>query len=284
MAADTGVVQAGGDGSGRPSTATRVVTDGAADLPPGAPAVAVVRGPVHVGGRAWDGDPGRFWAGIGAGQELPATEAPSVEQLTAAYTDAGEVLAVHVSSELSRTVVHARQAAAAVRSPVRVVDSRSLSVGTGLVVMAAAEAVAAGVDGDRLAGMVEGWVDQLHVHAVIDDVRFLVDRGRAGLVGPGAGHHARRRVVAVKGHVIPIRQVRHRDEAIGELVGHAREHAAGGVTRWAVGHGDAADVGEFVERMIAVFGSGPSYVTLLGPPVGAHMGPRALVVGFFSGA
>lgn len=265
---------------------TRVVTDGAADLPNELAArlrIEVVRGPVWFGENRWQGEPSEFWAALRHGERLPATEAPSVEQLTAAYGTDGPVLAVHVSAELSRTVAHARSAAcAAGEVAVEVVDTRSLSVGTGLVAVAASEAVGAGVEWNRLRELVSGWVDAVHVHAVIDDVAFLVRGGRAGLVAAKVSKHAHRHVVAVKGHVIPVRQVRHRGEAIREMIAHAREHTADGVTRWAVGHGAAGDVDEVVGRLCGVFGCDPEFVTLLGAPVGSHMGPGAIAVAFFS--
>ena len=264
---------------------TRVVTDGAADLPEeliASAQVTVVRGPVHLGDRRWQGDVRQFWADLEQGAQLPATQAPSVEQLVGAYRRDGPVLAVHVAGELSRTVAHAREAAAATSGTVRVVDTRSLSVGTGLVALAAARAAQAGADVGHLEAMTVRLVDELHVHALIDDARLLVQGGRAGLVAAKLGRHTHRHVVAVKGHVIPIRQLRHRSEAIRELIAHVREHATGGVSNWAVGHGDASDVDEFVERLASVLGCEPSYVTMLGAPVGSHVGPRSLVVGFFS--
>lgn len=265
---------------------TRVVTDGAADLPTAiteASGISVVRGAVCLGGRSWQaGDLGEFWAELQKGPDLPSTQAPTVEQLADAYAGEEPVLAVHVSSQLSRTVDHANKAAALSDVPVQVVDSRSLGVGTGLLGLAAVEAVQAGAGVGRLGEMVSNWVDQLHVHALIDDTEFLVRGGRAGLVAARVERHAHRYVVAVRGHVIPIRQVRHRPEAVRELLAHVREHVASGVSRWAVGHGCATDVDEFVERLAGLFGCDPAYVTLLGAPVGSHMGPRSLVVGFFS--
>lgn len=263
-----------------------MVTDGAADLPDRLAAglnIEVVRGPVCFGENRWRGVPGEFWAALRHGERLPATEAPSVEQLAAAYGQAsGPVLAAHVSGELSRTVAHARAAAVASAGEVEVVDTRSLSVGTALVVAAAGEAVAAGVEEDRLRELVSGLVDAVHVHAVIDDVEFLVRGGRAGLVAAKVSKHAQRHVVAVKGHVIPVCQVRRRGEAIREMIAHVREHTTEGVSRWAVGHGDASDVDEVVGRLCGLFCSDPAFVTLLGAPVGSHLGPGAVVVGFFS--
>lgn len=266
---------------------TRVVTDGAADLPADLAerlGITVVRGAVRLGGQPWQGDVEEFWSQLGRGPQLPATEAPAADDLATAYRGDDPVLGVHVSSQLSKTFAHARAAADMVPTAVEVIDSRSLSVGTGLVAVAAAEAVGAGLEGQELGSALRGWVDQLHVHAVIDDVGFLVHGGRAGLVAARVSRHAHRHVVAVKGHVIPICQVRHRAAAVRELIAHVREHVGGGVARWAVGHGAAPDVDEFTARLAGLFGSDPSMVTLLGAPVGSHMGPRSLVVAFFSDA
>jgi fatty acid-binding protein DegV len=120
---------------------TRVVTDGAADIPEAlisSANITVVRGTVRLGDRPWQGDLGQFWAELEKGPELPATDAPSVEQLADAYAGEEPVLAVHVSAELSRTLAHGEEAAAAGAATVQVVDSRSLSIGTGLVALAAA--------------------------------------------------------------------------------------------------------------------------------------------------
>lgn len=262
--------------------------------------IGIVRGPVHFAGDEADrsGDVDGFWAAIRRGERLPVTEAPSSEQLAHAYAGEGPVVAVHVSSQLSRTVEHARAAAAlrtgieagietsigavAAEARVEVVDSRSLGVGTGLVAVSVAQAAGAGVECAELVRLARKWSDEMHVHAVIEDVAFLVKGGRAGLVAAKASGRGQRHVVAVKGHAIPIRQLRHRGEAIREMISHIREHVPRGATRWALGHGDAADVAEVVERLVAVFDSDPAWVVPLGPPVGAHMGPGAIAVGFAS--
>lgn len=266
---------------------TRIVTDSAADLPGSlvdSAGITVARGVVRLGDKVWEGAEEQFWSEIGRGPDPPATEAPSVAALAAAYRGDGPVLAIHVSGELSGTLAHATEAAKNVETSVQVIDSRSLSVGTGLVAFAAAQAARAGVEGDRLVEMTERSVDQLHVHAVIDDVTFLVHGGRAGLVTAKVDKHAHRHVIAVKGHVIPIRQVRHRADAIHELIDHVSDHVGSGISRWAVGHGDAIDVEQFVGRLEAVFACDPTYVTLLGAPIGSHLGPRSLVVSFLSDA
>lgn len=266
---------------------TRIVTDTAADLPRSfaeSADITVARGSVRLGGQQWHGEAEDFWSALAQASDLPATDAPSTATLAAAYSGEEPVLAVHVSAELSRTLANAREAAQSAPVKVDVIDSRSLSVGTGIIALAASEAVQAGVCGDRLLAMAEKWVDQLHTHAVIDDVSFLLNGGRAGLVAAKIHRRSQRHVIAVKGHAIPISEVHHRNEAVRELIDHVRDHVGTGISRWAVAHGDAADVDRFVERLESVFCCNPTFVTLLGAPVGSHLGPRSLLVSFLSDA
>jgi hypothetical protein len=102
-----------------------------------------------------------------------------------------------------------------------------------------------------------------------------------GLLDSAAARHGRQ-LIAVKGHAIPWAG-RDRRRAVGELLDHiAHNHVRHGVQHWAVAHGDDADVDDFVERARRLFGTPPSFVTLLGPPVGTHAGPDALVLGLLT--
>ena len=92
--------------------------------------------------------PEKFYQRLSHVSQLPVTSPPSLESLIATYEALAEthdgILSVHLSADYSRTVDIARQAAAAVDIPVEVIDSRSVSMGTGFVVLAAAHARAAG--------------------------------------------------------------------------------------------------------------------------------------------
>jgi DegV family protein with EDD domain len=263
----------------------RIVTDGGADLPPelaDSLGIGVVRGAIHFGEELWEGSSEEFWRRIRGGGSSPSTSPPAAETLADAFVGQGLVCAIHVSAELSRTEAHARQAAVPTGDGVYVVDSRSLSVGTGLVAMVAAQAAAADLDFESIKTLAGHLVEQVHVYAVIDAVDYLVRGGRAGLLDTHGLKQGASQVVAIKGHAIPLRQVKGRRRAIDELLSHVAEHAEHGISRWAVGHGDAADIDAFVSRATQVLKSGPEFVVLLGPSVGAHAGPDALVVGFLS--
>jgi DegV family protein with EDD domain len=271
------------DQSGR---LTRVVTDGAADVPVEVArrlAITAVPGMVHFGEEVFVGEAPEFWRRVRAGGPPPSTAPPTVAALAAAFAGEEPALAIHVSAELSRTEDHARAAAGRVPNAVRVIDSRSMSVGTALLAITAAEAAHAGLDLADLHDTVCGLVERVHVHAVIDAVDYLLGAGRAGLLDTTAIRHGARQVVAVKGHAILLRQTRDRHRAIRELLDHlARDHVPLGVDRWAIGHGDAADVDAFVTEAGLAFGTPPSFVALLSPTVGTHTGPDALVVGLLA--
>lgn len=263
----------------------RIVTDGAADLPEGmaeALGIRVVRGPVHLNGSDWRGSVEEFWRVVHTGQQAPSTGPPGREAFTEAFAGPDPVCAVLVSSELSRTVEHAK-AAAGENQRIHVVDSRSLSVGTGLVATALARAAAADVGFEPVKHLARRLVDEVHLHAVIEDVGYLLRGGRAGLVDAHAKPGSRY-VVAVKGHVIPLERAKDRHGAIRHLLDHLADHQGHGIEHWAVGHGDAADADEFTGRVEKRLARPPEFVVPLGPSVGAHAGPGALVLGFLARA
>lgn len=261
----------------------RVVTDAAADVPDDVAArlgITVVSGRVRFGDAPWGGSAGEFWRRIRADGPAPVTSPPSVEDFSHVFVGDAPVLAVHLSRELSSTVDHARTAAVAAETAgvgVTVVDSRSVSVGTGLVAVGAAEGAALEVDDDDVVRLAERLAARVHVHAVIADVAFLVRGGRAGLIErPGRRKHCQ--VLAVQGHAITLGQHRNPVSARRHLVEHLEEHAERGVDRWAAAHADAPDIETLVARVAKLFGAEPAFVVPLDPAVGTHTGPGAIVV------
>lgn len=258
----------------------RVVTDAGADLPASlaeALGIRIVHGAVHFGTELWQGSEQEFWEAVRRGGPAPSTSPPTAAALAEAFSGAEFVCSIHVSAELSRTVEHAKEAAAGAES-VHVVDTRSLSVGTGLVAVAAAEAAELNTGFHQVKALVRRLVDQAHVYAVIEDVSFLIRGGRAGLIGASAKPGSRQ-VLAVRGHAIPLGHARDRPGAIRELLHHVAGHGGHSVDRWAVGHGDADDAEDFVGRARRQLGRAPSFVVPLGPAVGTHAGPGALILG-----
>lgn len=271
-----------------------VVTDGAVDVPGEileSPHFCTVAAEVDVDHVPFTGTVEEFWMTSRRGRR-PSTRPPTVSALAEAYSRSREVIAVHVSRPLSATMARADEAAAlAARSgtTVTVVDSRSISVGAGLLVAAIHDAAVhpgSARSYATLRALAEDLPGRLHTFALVQDVASLRRSDRAGLL-PNAhlsGSHPL--VMAVRGRVVVLGQSRQRATARRELVRHLRHVATRpgpGIEAWALGHGDASDIEAVADELAEATGRPASFISPIDATVGAHLGPDALVVGALSG-
>ncbi len=260
-----------------------LVVDAAVDLPPDlrdSPRVRVASQDIWCGEQPFEGDRDRFWVALRAGERF-ATTAPTLGALCAAYEGGGGVCAVHVSGELSATVARAREAAARVAGPVAIVDSRSLSVGAGLVAHLADEAMRVGGSWSELTGKLSGLADRVHTFVLVNDVDTLRRSERISLLPAVHLHRHRPVLLAVRGRALVIDQPKDRAAGLSALATHARHSSADSVSGWALGHGDAGDVARVAARLARELGREPLYTCYVDPIVGSHVGPGAVVVGVF---
>ena len=112
---------------------------------------------------------------------LPKTAARSPEDFKAffeRYTSAGdEVVHINISSKISMTHENAAKAASEMKG-VYVVDSLSLSSGTGLLVLYAAELAKKGLEGREIAELVRKRIPHVQTSFVVDTMDYLHKGGR----------------------------------------------------------------------------------------------------------
>jgi len=121
--------------------------------------------------------------GAGVPQDqLEAQDQRAAEDQKAAAGGADGVVCVTISSALSATYEAARLAAESVAGtiPVRVVDSRAVSMGEGTVAIAAAELAAAGESLDDVAAGAAAMVPRTRTFAALDTLDNLRKGGRIG--------------------------------------------------------------------------------------------------------
>jgi len=117
--------------------------------------------------------------------ELPKTTAANVDEYTnyfKQFADEGKtVIHFTISSEMSSTFNNGRIAAMEFEN-VYVIDSRNLSTGEGLLVVAAAEMVKEGLSAEEIVEKIEKLVDCVDASFVIDNLEYLHKGGRCSTV------------------------------------------------------------------------------------------------------
>lgn len=264
-----------------------VVTDSAADLPP----AEVARAGLHVvplvvtfGTESYrdglDLSPQEFWR-IAAGRP-PTTAAPSPAAFAQAHRaavddGATEIVAVHVSSEVSSVFQQSREAARAAAVPVHVVDSRQVGAGQALVVREALRAAGEGRAANDVADAAAQAAGRVQVLALVESIEFLRRGGRVGMLKAAFSDLLRVRPILTldDGRPTLVAKPRTRTRAIQEIV--RRLEGVPGVASAIVAHAMAPDAETVVEMVRQAVGV-PVTVTVMGAATGAHLGPGAVAV------
>ena len=268
----------------------RVVTDSACDLSADLAAskdVTVVPLSIRFGSEEFvDGSTlstDEFWARCKASSVLPETSAPSPGAFQEAFVAAAEagydgVLCLSLSSEVSATYQAAVAAAKGVgdRIPVRTVDSRSLTMGLGLMALDAAELAATGATLDELEDRVAGLVKRTQVYGVVDTLEHLEKGGRIGGAQKLLGSllSIKPVVTLLDGRVEEESKQRTRGRSLRYLADKAKHSPP--ISRLAVCNGAAPDIDEVLGMLDGVPTDHPLVVTDLGPVVGTHTGPGTI--------
>ncbi len=268
----------------------RVVTDSACDLSAemaAAEGLTIVPLSIRFGSEEFvDGSTlstNEFWARCKASSVLPETSAPSPGAFQEAFVAAADdgydgVLCLSLSSEVSATYQAAVAAAKAVsdRIPVRTVDSRSLTMGLGLLALDAAGQAAAGASLDELVARVTDLITRTQVYGVVDTLEHLEKGGRIGGARALLGSllSIKPVVTLIDGRVEEESKQRTRSRSLRYLADKAKNSPP--ISRLAVCNGAAPDIDEFLGMLEGVPTDHPLVVTDLGPVVGTHTGPGTI--------
>ena len=279
--------------------AVTVVTDSSADLPAGvlrshdlvvAP-LSILFGD-HVFRDGVDLKPRDFYKLLAEGQHHPQTRPPSEDELFELFCgliEAQDVVAVHISARLSQTAENSRRAALrGIRGfdhlpaerhnfALEVVDSRSVSLGVGLLAMFAARMAHRGLTVFEITHRLKDLIPRVHILFVVDTFDYLVRGGRIGkaraLVGKLLG--LRPILGVVDGEVAAVDRVRGGRAAHRRIVDLVRAKVdpklpvVAGVAH-AQAPASADRLRALIEEQLKVR---ELLVSDIGPVVGTHAGP-----------
>lgn len=195
------------------------------------------------------------------------------------------IVAIHTSAQLSGTVAASARAAATLPGAERisVVDSRHLSASLGLIVLRAAEAVAAGASRAEIVRELDTYAQKAEILVSVRTLRYMVRGGRvkpvAGLLGKALNLKPIVSLDADGRSILYGRafSVRRNVEKIVELV--VERHAERPLRSYAVVHGhDPAAADELAALLERALGFPPLYVEEISAVVALNAGRGAVAV------
>jgi DegV family protein with EDD domain len=279
------------------SSAVRIITDSACDLPDSVvQSLGIEVVPLFI--RFGDDElvdreqltTTQFWERCSVESDLPSTAAPSpgrFEDTVRKLQGEGAtgVLIINLSGELSGTIAAARLAAEKMKASldVRVVDSRTVTMGLGAIVVACARAAQAGGTIDEIEALATDLSARCKVWGALDTLENLKKGGRIGGATAFLGTALQQKpIIEVReGAVQKFGKVRTRSKSLTFLVDKVREASVNpGISQLCVLHADCSDVDAFVDQLKTVY-SGEILVGEIGAVVGAHAGRGTIGVAFF---
>ena len=265
-----------------------IVIDSVSDMPP---AVAAKQGIIIVPLEVSFGDQkfraltelstDEFWERMLApGAPLPTTAAASPGEFKAVFEAAFDqgaesIVCIDVSEELSGTVKSARVAAAMMEGrEIHVIDSRTASMGFGMLAQIAAELADEGRTGAEIAQIVEDRKSDVDLYLALDTLEYLKRGGRISGASAAVGSMLSiKPIITVHNGVVEkVDQVRTRAKARERTLALLTEQP---LERATVLHSSSADVEEFRQQFQLRSGLEDSQIQVMaiGPSVGPHVGP-----------
>jgi len=239
--------------------------------------------------------PSRFYELLRAASKLPTTSQPSTGDFVEVYSRlSGEVdaiVSIHLSELLSGTIKSALAARELVNHvPIKVIDSRSASVGLGFVVLAAAREAQRGGGLPEVVAAAKKLIPRINVIFVVDTLKYLHMGGRIGGASAMLGTALKIKPLLhlYEGQVNPLERVRSKCKATERMLEIMAQRLQGddseGVLHAAVAHADREDEAlELKEQVLSRFQPDEFYLSELTPAIGTHAGPGTLGLGWYVG-
>ncbi len=220
-----------------------------------------------------------FYRKMAASDELPQTAAPSPGAFAQIFRQrlnegANAVVCVNLSQGVSATMESAELGAREVEGDVRIVDSRSVTAGLGVMVMAASRAAADGASADEVVALVEDLRGRTRVYGAIDTMENLKKGGRIGNAQAllGSMLSIKPLIDISSGVVEEAGRQRTRKKSLGWLRDKVAEHIDE-IETLSVMHAQATDIDDLLAMLSELTDRSTIRVGVIGPVVASHGGP-----------
>jgi DegV family protein with EDD domain len=228
-----------------------------------------------------------FYASLPDYPVFPTTAAPASGAFASAYKQlvaegATTIISIHIAGGLSNTYNAARLGAEEVEGPatVHLFDTQQVTMGSGLLVIEAAEAAAAGRSAEEILLLLESLRPRVYIYAALDTLEFLRRSGRVNWAQFGLGTLLQiKPILTVHNAQVEVQErVRTLRKALQRLLMLLEDKAP--LYRLAILHADNLPRVQQLQRDVEHLlprGREPIIMEIT-PAIGAHSGPGA--VGF----
>lgn len=224
-------------------------------------------------------------------EEIPTTSMPCLEEISQIINNLREegfthLLAVHLSSGLSGTYQAVKLVAKDIDNMVvKVFDTKTLSIGTGWMVLDAARNIAKGFNFDNVVTNLTNLQPKVNVYYVLETLEYLRRGGRIGNVAAMLGQFLHLKpIISVnaEGKYFTFAKAKGRRKSIDRLAQIIEQAVEEKQIKLAVMHGGAKqEMDKLVERLKQLPNITELIISDISPALGVHTGPGLLGVSYY---
>ncbi len=224
-------------------------------------------------------------------EEIPTTSLPSLDEIKQALDEIRRegfthVLAVHISSGLSGTFNAVEFICRDINDlTIKVIDTKTLSMGTGWIVLDAARNISNGLSFEKVIDSVHKLQESVRVYYILETLEYLRRGGRIGKVAAVLGEflHLKPLIsVDEDGKYFTYCKAKGRKKSIEKLVQIVEEATSEKEIKLAVVHGGAQqEFHKLAERLRKLPNIKEFITSDISPALGVHTGPGLLGVCYY---
>jgi DegV family protein with EDD domain len=227
-----------------------------------------------------------FYHRLVHGNIWPTTTQPTPTAFAEVYNklaeETDEILVLNLSSKMSGTYQSATSAKSALKKKCRieVVDSLTVGMGLGLIVISAAKAAQSGAGLSELANLARGAMKRSHFIAYFDTLKYLAKGGRIGKAQGLLGSLLSVKPILTvrEGEMAPLTRVRSLVAGLDYLCSFVAGFGQR-IEELAVEHTTTPEEADrLAERLSSVYPKERIYRSTVSPVLGTYGGPGALAV------
>ena len=275
----------------------KIVTDSTADLPKELIEehnIEIVPLTVQLGDKVFrdyfDLTPIEFYQMLNETGDFPTTSQPPVEDFLKMYKKLGKdekIISIHISMGLSATVQSARVAAKQLPDwDITIIDSQTVSIGLGMIIVEAAKAAKTGADAQEVINLIEKLKSNSRIYFSVETLDYLQKGGRIGRAQAFVGTMLKIKplLTVEDGLVTPVERIRGGKKLIRRMIELVKNDAKGGDKKVKVGfvfgEGEKQAI-ELSEQLSNSVQFEEMYRSNIGTVITSHVGPTTFGLAYF---